>query len=73
MIRALARYFTRRHAAPVVVHTFKVAKTDLERAQEEKHRQLASELGRQWPPASILDRQLSDMGREGISRVRETW
>lgn len=40
------------HPAPVIVQTFKTKKTDLERLQEAKHRQLAAELGMQWPPKS---------------------
>lgn len=38
------------HPVPVVIQTFKVKKTDLERLRDAKHRQLAAELGMQWPP-----------------------
>lgn len=37
----------------VTVQTYKTAKTDLERLRDEKHRQLAAELGRPWPPVLI--------------------
>lgn len=34
----------------VTVRTFKTKKTDLEQLRDAKHRQLAAELGMQWPP-----------------------
>ena len=44
----LLSIFTR--PKPVItVQTFKTKKTDLERVREEKHRQLAKELGMPWP------------------------
>lgn len=38
---------------PVIVNTFKTKKTDLERIRDDKHRQLASELGKPWPPVDL--------------------
>lgn len=42
----------------VTVSTFKTKKTDLERLQDAKHRQLAAELGMEWPPRAgkVADR-----------------
>lgn len=53
MISYLSQALRNWRSAPVVVNTFKTKKTDLERLQDEKHRQLAAELGKPWPPASV--------------------
>jgi hypothetical protein len=42
----------------VTVRTFKTKKTDLERLQEAKHRQLAKELGLPWPLRASVGRRV---------------